>query len=82
MCRREDDMSWSAIASEWQELRGRVRSRWGRLTDEDVRRIAGRREQLVGLLIYRYGYTQKQAEREVDEWTSAMSVERRAARSH
>jgi uncharacterized protein YjbJ (UPF0337 family) len=56
------------IEGKWTELRGKVKERWGKLTDDDLDRINGQYEQLVGLLEQRYGYAQEQAERETQEF--------------
>ncbi|MBV8077376.1 MAG: CsbD family protein, partial [Planctomycetaceae bacterium] len=51
----------------WKELKGKVKEKWGQLTDDDLEQAAGRRDQLVGALQRRYGYERDRAEREVDE---------------
>jgi Uncharacterized protein conserved in bacteria len=50
------------------QLRGAVREKWGDLTDDDLDIIAGKREKLAGVLQERYGYTQIEAEREIDDF--------------
>ena len=52
----------------WKEFKGKVREKWGQLTDDDLDEINGRREQLVGKLQKRYGYEKDRAEREIREW--------------
>jgi uncharacterized protein YjbJ (UPF0337 family) len=64
---RETIMNWDQVEGNWKQLRGKVREKWGDLTDDDLDRIAGRREQFVGKLQERCGYAKQQAEREVDE---------------
>jgi len=56
---------------DWKQLRGKVREKWGELTDDELDEIAGRRDQLVGKLQERFGYERDQAEREVDEFARA-----------
>jgi uncharacterized protein YjbJ (UPF0337 family) len=46
-----------------------VREQWGDLTDDDIDRIAGQREQLVGRVQERYGCAKEEAERQVDDWS-------------
>ncbi|MBV8075593.1 MAG: CsbD family protein, partial [Planctomycetaceae bacterium] len=53
----------------WKELKGKVKEKWGQLTDDDLEQAAGRRDQLVGALQRRYGYERDRAERELDELT-------------
>ncbi|MBI4498145.1 MAG: CsbD family protein [Chloroflexi bacterium] len=55
------------LQGRWTQLRGQVKEWWGQLTDDDLDQIAGRKDQLIGKLQAKYGYTKEQAEREVDE---------------
>lgn len=64
-------MNWDQIAGNWKKFAGAAREQWGELTDDDVQRIKGNREQLVGTLQERYGYAKDKAEREIDAWTSS-----------
>jgi uncharacterized protein YjbJ (UPF0337 family) len=50
----------------WKQLKGKVKERWGKLTDDDLRTIDGKRDQLVGKLQERYGMARDAAERELD----------------
>jgi uncharacterized protein YjbJ (UPF0337 family) len=61
-------MAWDYIAGKWKEMKGRVRERWGKLTDDDLDVIAGKRDQLVGMLQQRYGLAQDEIERQVAEF--------------
>jgi uncharacterized protein YjbJ (UPF0337 family) len=45
-----------------------VKEKWGKLTDDDLNVIAGKKEQLVGRLQERYGYSKEQAEKELNSW--------------
>ncbi len=47
-------------------MKGRMKERWGKLSDSDWDQIAGRRDQLLGKIQERYGYNREQAEREPD----------------
>jgi uncharacterized protein YjbJ (UPF0337 family) len=53
------------LAGKWKQARGKVKQWWGKLTDNDLDRISGQVDQLVGTVQERYGYTREQAEREV-----------------
>jgi len=59
-------MNSDVFAGQWQQMRGSVRSWWGKLTDEDLERVGGEKDKLVGLIQERYGQTKEEAEREVD----------------
>lgn len=61
-------MNWPHIEGKWKELRGAIRERWGRLTDSDLDIIAGKRDQLIGILQQRYGTARDEAERQVDDF--------------
>jgi uncharacterized protein YjbJ (UPF0337 family) len=52
----------------WKDFKGRVKERWGKLTDDDLDVIAGRREQLEGRIQARYGYAKDQAAKDIDDW--------------
>ena len=61
-------MNRDILKGNWKELKGKVRERWGELTDDEIDQIEGEREQLVGVLQKHYGYAKEEAEREVEEW--------------
>ncbi|HEY5959014.1 MAG TPA: CsbD family protein [Polyangiaceae bacterium] len=61
-------MNWDLIEGKWKELRGNVRSKWGKLTDDDLETVAGKRDALVGRIQQRYGMNRDAAEAEVDGW--------------
>jgi uncharacterized protein YjbJ (UPF0337 family) len=61
-------MNWDQIAGNWKQAKGTVKQKWGQLTDDDLTKIAGKRDQLVGQVQERYGIAQEEAERQVKEW--------------
>ncbi len=69
-------MHWDRIQVDWVQFKGKVRSNWIKLTDEDLTRIGGRRDELVRRLQARYGFAKAEAEREIEAW---MKAQRRAA---
>ena len=69
-------MTWDEIEGNWLHFKGKLRHNWAKLTDEDVTRIGGRRDQLIGRLQARYGFAKAEAAREVEAW---MRSQRRAA---
>lgn len=71
-------MNWDQIEGKWDQLRGSARERWGELTDDDVQRAKGDREQLVGIIQERYGKAREEAEREVSDWQRSLSDDRAA----
>jgi uncharacterized protein YjbJ (UPF0337 family) len=54
----------------WKQFNGKVREKWGKLTDDDLTVVEGKRDQLVGKIQERYGYQKEQAEKEVKSWES------------
>jgi uncharacterized protein YjbJ (UPF0337 family) len=67
--RREvSGMNWDRIEGGWKTLRGRIREQWGRLTDDDLDAIGGRRDQFVGKLQERYGLAREEAEDALRSW--------------
>lgn len=65
-------MNWDIVKGQWQQLKGKVRQKWAKLTDDDMELIAGKKDQLVGKLKERYGYEKDAAEREVDEFARTL----------
>lgn len=61
-------MNEDIVKGKWKELRGKVRERWGKLTGDDVDRLQGSSDELIGLLQQRYGYEREQARKEIQEW--------------
>lgn len=61
-------MNQDRIQGRWKEIKGKVRERWGRLTDDDLDVIAGRRDQLLGRIQQRHGLARDEAERQVRDW--------------
>lgn len=54
------------MQGKWKQLRGNVKQWWGKLTDDDLDRIDGRRDELIGLVQERYGYAREKARAEVE----------------
>ena len=65
-------MNWDEISGSWNQVKGKVREQWGELTDSDLDRIGGQKDQLVGLLQQKYGHLRGAAERELDAWAASL----------
>jgi uncharacterized protein YjbJ (UPF0337 family) len=61
-------MNESTLKGKWNEMKGKVKEQWGDLTNDEIDRIEGRRDQLVGTIQQRYGRAKDEAEREVARW--------------
>ena len=56
------------LQGKWLELKGQVKQKWGKLTDDDMTKLTGKQEELAGVLQQRYGYTKEQAGTEITNW--------------
>ena len=65
-------MNWDTIEGNWKQFAGKVKENWGDLTDDDLARLNGKREQLEGVLQERYGEAKDKAKAEVDRWTAGL----------
>ncbi|KIZ44947.1 MULTISPECIES: CsbD family protein [Rhodopseudomonas] len=65
-------MDWNRIEGNWKEFKGAAKEQWGKLTDDDLDQIEGRREQLEGKLQQRYGYAKDQVKSDVDSWFGSL----------
>lgn len=61
-------MNWDIVRGNWNQWKGRAKEAWGNLTDDDLDRIEGQKDQLIGRLQERYGWAKEDAEREIDAW--------------
>lgn len=65
-------MNKDQIAGNWKQLTGMVKEQWGKLTDDDLTRVEGRRDQLVGRIQERYGIAKEKAEEQVARWEKSL----------
>ena len=73
-------MNWDQIEGNWKQLKEKIKERWGKLTDNDLDVVAGKRDQFVGKLQERYGITIEQAQNEIEAFLKT-SREREVAGS-
>ena len=64
----EDTMDWNRIEGNWKQVKGKVKEKWGALTDDDLERINGQRDQLEGKIQERYGIAKDMVRKDVDDW--------------
>jgi uncharacterized protein YjbJ (UPF0337 family) len=62
------EMNWDIVKGNWKQFRGRVKEQWGDLTDDDLDRIAGKRDQLIGRIQEKYGISKDEANTRIGEW--------------
>jgi len=65
-------MNWDQIKGNWKQVKGVVRERWGKLTDDDVDVIAGKRDILLGKIQEKHGVAREEAEKELKAWEDSL----------
>jgi uncharacterized protein YjbJ (UPF0337 family) len=61
-------MNWDRIEGNWKQFKGKAKEQWGKITDDNLDVIAGKRDQLVGMIQESYGIGKDEAERQVKKW--------------
>jgi len=61
-------MNWDRIEGNWKQFKGNVKEQWGKLTDDQLDVIAGKRAQLAGRIQDAYGLTTEVAEKQIAWW--------------
>jgi uncharacterized protein YjbJ (UPF0337 family) len=64
-------MDWNRVEGNWKQIKGGVKEKWGKLTDDDLDVINGRREQLECKIQQRYGLAKDQIRKDIDDWCSS-----------
>ncbi|HWT29591.1 MAG TPA: CsbD family protein [Propylenella sp.] len=67
-------MSWDRVEAGWKQLKANVQRQWGRLTDDDVDSIGGRREELAARIQERYAIEKAEADRQIEDWLKEPGV--------
>jgi uncharacterized protein YjbJ (UPF0337 family) len=62
-------MNNNIFEGKWKQMRGQAKIWWGKLTDDDLEKVNGNVDKLIGLLQEKYGYSQQQAEAEIEKRT-------------
>lgn len=65
-------MNWDRIDGKWKQLTGALKSRWRKLTDDDLNVIAGKKNQLIGRIQERYGVAKDEAQKQVEDWNESL----------
>lgn len=65
-------MNWDQAKGNWKQLSGQVKSKWGKLTDDDMTQINGKKEELIGKLQVHYGQGKEEAEKHLDEFIKTL----------
>lgn len=64
-------MNWDIVQGNWTQWKGRLKEKWGDLTDDDLQMLDGKKDQIAGKLQERYGLAKDDAERQLDDWASS-----------
>jgi uncharacterized protein YjbJ (UPF0337 family) len=67
-------MNWDRIEGNWKQFTGKVRQQWGKLTDDDLDLIGGRREELSGRIQEVYGVSKDEAERQIERFSGSLDA--------
>jgi uncharacterized protein YjbJ (UPF0337 family) len=67
----EVSMDWNRIEGNWKEAKGKIKQKWGQLTDDDLTQVNGRRDQLEGRIQQRYGLAKDMVRKDVDDWLNS-----------
>ncbi len=68
-------MNWDLAKGKWKQVKGSVKTQWGKLTDDDLEIIAGQRDLLVGKIQERYGISKDAALKQIDEWSPGIVID-------
>ena len=63
-------MNWNVIEGNWKQVKGSIQENWGKLTDDELDQIDGKREKLIGVIQEKYGCARAEAEDQIDDWQS------------
>ena len=69
-------MSWDQVQSRWLQMRGSLRHRWGRLTEDDLDVIAGDRDIFIGRVQERYSISREEARQRIEEWLQPLQEQK------
>jgi uncharacterized protein YjbJ (UPF0337 family) len=73
-------MNWDQVEGKWKQAKGAIKEKWGKLTDDDLDVIAGKKDMLVGKIQERYGITREEAQRQVESYSFPPASETEASR--
>ena len=68
-------MDWNRVEGNWKQVKGKVKEQWGKLTDDDIDKMAGKRDQLVGKIQNSYGIGKDEAERQLSDWEARQDLD-------
>ena len=69
-------MNWEQVEGQWKQFSGQVKEPWAKFTDDDLKNLSGKKDDLLGKIQERYGVMKEEAEKQVDEWIHKLKVEK------
>jgi uncharacterized protein YjbJ (UPF0337 family) len=69
-------MNWDQVEGKMKQWMGSAKQRWGKFTDDELQQLSGKRDEMIGKLQEKYGWSREQAEKDYDEWSSTMESPR------
>jgi uncharacterized protein YjbJ (UPF0337 family) len=66
-------MDWNRLEGNWKQAKGKIKEKWGQLTEDDLTQVAGKRDQLEGKIQERYGIAKDRARKDIDDWLNTMN---------
>jgi len=69
---KETNMNWDRIEGNWKQFKGNAKEQWGKLTDDQLEVIAGKRDSLVGKIQETYGLSKDETEKQLTDWQKRM----------
>lgn len=66
-------MDWNRVEGNWKQAKGKVKEKWGQLTEDDLTQINGKRDQLEGKIQERYGIAKDRARKDLDDWLNTLN---------
>jgi uncharacterized protein YjbJ (UPF0337 family) len=66
-------MDWNRVEGNWKQTKGKIKEKWGQLTDDDLTQINGKRDQLEGMIQERYGIAKDRARKDVEDWLNTVN---------
>ena len=65
-------MNEDSIKGKWNQVKGKIKAKWGKLTDDDLKQIEGNREKIIGKIQERYGKSKEEAKKEYNDWIDSL----------
>jgi uncharacterized protein YjbJ (UPF0337 family) len=75
-------MNTDQMSGKWKQMKGAAKQQWGKLTDDDLQVIDGKRDTLIGKLQERYGMAKEEAQKKADEWLKSYRPTEQEASQH